>query len=530
MTSEFRRERRQRLAQERADLDYGKVKSVVAATEFGPLPADQREILGNVVETLAHLQLEMARGAGIRDVRRILGWTSEKTRDVLGSSASSAEEEEEDDDDDDDDDDNESDDDDDGGESKRKRKKKRRKKRTTGRRPASDYTGATVIEVQHESLTAGDDCPDPHCDGRVYLLPDPATIIRITGVAPLGATRYELERLRCNLCGTVYTAQGPDDCRCAKYDETVPAMVGLFRYAYGLPHYRVEKLGENLGVPFPSSTQWDVVNSAADDLLPAFDELVLQAAQGRVIVIDDTYMKVLELNASLDEAYKAVEASVEAGELPKSALKKQRTGVFTTGLVSSAPNGEIVLFLTGEKHAGENFEHVLARRAAELELPIRMADALSRNRVGDTDVLDACCLVHGRRQFVDVASSFPDEVKYVLEKLRLVFRNDGRTKRAGMTDDERLAYHQKHSKPVMDELRAWMKKQIDQRLVEPNSGLGAAIAYLDDHWDRLTLFLRVAGAPIDSNLVERALKLAIRHRKNSLFYRSARWSATASCR
>ena len=98
-----------------------------------------------------------------------------------------------------------------------------------------------------------------------------------------------------------------------------------------------------------------------------------------------------------------------------------------------------------------------------------------------------------------------------------------------MTDDERLAYHQKHSKPVMDELRAWMKKQIDERLVEPNSGLGAAIAYLDDHWDRLTLFLRVAGAPIDSNLVERALKLAIRHRKNSLFYRSERGALVGDC-
>src|SRR4029078_12724577 len=57
-----------------------------------------------------------------------------------------------------------------------------------------------------------------------------------------------------------------------------------------------------------------------------------------------------------------------------------------------------------------------------------------------------------------------------------------------------------------------------QRVVEPNSSLGKAIAYMIDHWDTLTRFLHEPGAPIDNNLAERALKLAIRQRKNSLFY------------
>jgi hypothetical protein len=56
--------------------------------------------------------------------------------------------------------------------------------------------------------------------------------------------------------------------------------------------------------------------------------------------------------------------------------------------------------------------------------------------------------------------------------------------------------------------------------VEPNSGLGQAISYLLKHGAKLTLFLRVVGAPIDNNLVERALKKAILHRKNSLFYKT----------
>jgi len=83
-----------------------------------------------------------------------------------------------------------------------------------------------------------------------------------------------------------------------------------------------------------------------------------------------------------------------------------------------------------------------------------------------------------------------------------------------------LAYHQTHSEPLMKALETWFREQFADRKVEPNSGLGKAILYMQKRWDRLTLFLRHAGAPLDSNLVERALKRAILHRKNSLFYKT----------
>lgn len=310
-------------------------------------------------------------------------------------------------------------------------------------------------------------------------------------------------------------------------------MIGVLRYSQGLPHNRIEKLGANLGVPFPASTQWDVLNQSADALMPVFDHIVLEAAQRDVLSLDDTSNKVIEINAELDKAYRAVEAKVEAGDLPKSALNRQRTGVHTTAMIAADKDGSdtLVLFLTGERHAGENFRHVLARRAAELEPPIRMADALAHNflEVEGIETRDANCLVHGRRQFVKVASSFPDEVEYVLEQIGLVYKHEDQAKDQKMSPDERLAYHQELSRPVMKELKVWLRRLIDDRLVEPNSGLGAAIAYLDDHWDELTLFLRVAGAPLDTNIVERALKLAIRHRKNSLFYRSRRGAKVGDC-
>src|SRR6516162_3217219 len=86
--------------------------------------------------------------------------------------------------------------------------------------------------------------------------------------------------------------------------------------------------------------------------------------------------------------------------------------------------------------------------------------------------------------------------------------------------EERLHFHQEHSQPVMEKLHAWFLAQFDEKKVEPNSGLGEAITYCLKHWAALTLFLSQAGAPLDSNIVERALKKCILHRKNSLFYKT----------
>ncbi|HRR85414.1 MAG TPA: transposase [Phycisphaerae bacterium] len=99
-------------------------------------------------------------------------------------------------------------------------------------------------------------------------------------------------------------------------------------------------------------------------------------------------------------------------------------------------------------------------------------------------------------------------------------RNDAIAREQNLSPEQRLAFHQAESGPIMEQLRAWCIRQFDERLVEPNSALGQAISYLLKHWEKLTLFLRQPGAPLDNNIVERALKRAILHRKNALFYRT----------
>lgn len=375
-----------------------------------------------------------------------------------------------------------------------------------GRTPASAYAGAAQVAVSHPQLQAGAACPE--CPkGKVYPQKQPRPLVRIVGQAPLAATVYELEQLRCNACGQVFTAPEPEGVGPEKYDETAMAMIAELKYGSGVPFQRIETLENRLGVPLPAATQWEIVEEAAALLQPAQDELIRQAAQGELFHNDDTSVKILKM------------------ERPEG---DERTGVFTSAVVSvvhqaAGTERRMALYFSGREHAGENLAKVLKQRAAEMSPAIQMSDALSRNvpKLGaGVELLLANCMAHGRRQFVEVVGSFPAECRYVLENLGQVYATDAVTKEQRMTPPERWEFHRRQSQPVMDALERWMREQFSERKVEPNSGLGKAITYMQRHWKPLTLFLRQPGAPLDNNICERAIKLAVLHRKNALFYRT----------
>ncbi len=380
-------------------------------------------------------------------------------------------------------------------------KQSKEKPKGHGRNGASSYTGAKKVAVSHPTMKPSDHCPG--ClKGKVYPQKEPRTLVRVVGQAPLAATVYELDRLRCNLCGEVFTAPEPEGVGPEKYDETTAAMIALLKYGSGMPFYRLEKLEHLLGIPLPASTQWEIVEETAEVIKAARDELIRQAAQGEVLHNDDTGMRVLSM---------VREASDD------------RTGVFTSGIVSTQEGSKIALYFTGRQHAGENLRDVLQHRVKDLATPIQMCDALSRNtpKLSDgAEILLANCLAHGRRQFVDVAANFPEPCRYVLETLGKVYKYDAQAREGKLSPAERLALHQQHSGLLMEELHKWLEAQFALKQVEPNSGLGSAINYLLRHWKGLTVFLREAGAPLDNNICERALKRAVLHRKNALFYRT----------
>src|SRR5262245_31235316 len=162
-----------------------------------------------------------------------------------------------------------------------------------GRNGAEAYRGAARVDLPLSSLTAGDACPA--CGQGTVYEKAPGVLVRITGQPPLAAKIYMLQKLRCHLCGQVFSAAAPEDVGDQKYDATAGSMIGLLKYGSGLPFHRLEGLQRQLGVPLPASTQWDIVHAAAAHLTPAFAELIRQAAQGEVLHNDDTTVKILEL-------------------------------------------------------------------------------------------------------------------------------------------------------------------------------------------------------------------------------------------
>jgi transposase len=473
-------------APERIDLNLEQVDDLLKRVESGCLQAGDYEIIKAMVQTIELLsQCVDEKATSIRRLLRMLfGPSTEKLKNVIkdeqkeksGSSKSRQE--------------NSTD------------KSNKPKPKGHGRNAAADYSAAEQIKVDHATLKPKDNCPG--ClKGILYEMKVPKLVVRITGKAPMGAKVYQMQKLRCNLCGEIFIADTPADIGEEKYDAASAAMIALLKYGSGMPFYRLEQLQGSCGVPLPASTQWEIAEQMADQIYPVYPELIRQAAQGDVIHNDDTTMKILALMQQNDQQDQS-----------------ERKGIFTTGIVSTINDQKIALFYTGRKHAGENLADLLQQRHSGLSPPIQMCDALSRNTSDAFKSILANCLAHGRRKFVEVALNFPEQCRYVIETLAEVYKNDQIAKEQNMTADERLHFHQIQSGPLMQDLQTWLNDQLDQRKVEPNCGLGQAISYMLNHWPALTLFLRVPKAPLDNNICERALKKAILHRKNALFYKT----------
>jgi hypothetical protein len=477
------------------DLRMEDLDRLVDRTRHAPLTEDEHAHLKAAIDTLGHIaELLEQKGTTVAGLRHLLfGAQTEKTRDVLAragltepaESAAGAP----------------------PATDSATALHRDTKRPGHGRHAAGAYASAAHVDVPHGRLHHGDGCPLCR-KGHVYRQRDARVLIRLTGQPPIQGTIYDLERLRCNACGEVFTADPPPGVGSEKYDATTGAMIALLTYGSGMPFHRLERLQADLQIPLPASTQWEIVEELAHRLQPILTELMRHAANGEVVHNDDTSMTVLALQRP------------DAPRGGPDDVSPDRTGVFTSGIVSTGDGHRIALFVTGRRHAGENLAQILAERTADLGPPIQMSDALARNLPKPLQVIVGYCLAHARRHVVNVVPSFPAECRHILEALGAVYHHDAEAREQGLSPDERLAHHQRLSGPVLDDLQTWLKTQLDDHLVEPNSSLGQAIRYLLAHWERLTLFLRQAGAPLDNAICERALKKAILHRKNALFFKT----------
>lgn len=385
------------------------------------------------------------------------------------------------------------------------------KKKNHGRLSADEYKPSKVVSHKHEDMQAGSKCPD--CNHGTLQQLKPGKVLRIVGNAPIEAYLHEPERLRCGGCGNIFVAPMPEEFGDEKADASANALVAFFRYAMGIPHYRLAKIQKSMGVPLPVSTQYEMVEMLWTVVVPIFKLLLELAANSSIIYADDTPSKIIEVISNK-------QALKDAGE---------RVGLYTTAIEAEKDGRIIQLFFTGRKHAGENLGELLKNRNSDNSPPIQMTDGSSRNFKNDAMTIVALCLVHGRRGFIDCEEAFPDESDYVIQRIGTVYKNEKYIKSLNMDDQQRLEYHQKNSLEPMNEIKHFAETSIANKKTEANSSLGVAFKYMLKNWEGLSAFLRIPGAPLDNNAAERLVKKYILYRKNSYFYKNENGAKVGDC-
>ena len=377
-----------------------------------------------------------------------------------------------------------------------------------GRMPHTVYDEYTEIVLNVANFKPGDSCPINYCTGKLYdFEPNkPKVLVRIVGQKCAEVHKYIVMRLRCNLCLYIIEASIPPEIGTEKYDFAFKAWIVLQKYYVAVPFYRQENFQRLLGFPLPDSTQWDLSEQVAGCCYQIFGELVLLAANGELVYSDDTKLRIQSV---IQEIKKNSDA--------------KRKGMFTSGFIAENSGHQIALFLNGTQHAGENFSDILTKREQNKPAIIHMCDALAANipksqLIAGLEIIDCNCLSHGFRKFEELLNNLPTACITIMKLLSVAYKNDEKTKE--MSKVERLQYHQEHTKKYIDLLEQYMQALIEEKVFEPNSEMGKAVNYMQKHWHKLIRFLSVAGAPLCNNILERALKIAIRNRKSAMFYRT----------
>ena len=367
-----------------------------------------------------------------------------------------------------------------------------------GRIGEEKYTGARDETVPLNKYRPGDRCP---CCGRgnLYIF-EVKKLLTLMARSPVDAVRYLLTQLRCNSCGELFE-EPPPEAKWGKHHPSAIAAVTLLRYGLGVPGKRLETWQGHFGIPLPDATQWDMIKKIGSSTVPIFKILENWLAQCHALSTDDTSLKVLEL---LQEF--------------QTRKKGDRYGCHATCIHGVHNERPIILYYVGRKHAGENMGELLALRSPDSDPPLQIGDASANNTKHDHEVIPVYCNAHSFLKFQNACHAYPEIVDYILSLYGAVFSHDRSTR--DMDDMQRLVYHQKHSRPLMDNLYRYFHILFEEHVVEPNSPLGEAITYMLKRWDGFTRFLEIPGVPLDNNSTERNLKGAIRYRKNSGFFKT----------
>lgn len=340
-------------------------------------------------------------------------------------------------------------------------------------------------------------------------------VIRVVGQPLFGVEVHHLEQARCRVCGRVVRADAPAGlCEgvgssYVVYDWSACAMLAVIHYFAAMPFKRLESLHQGWGIPLADANLWRVMDETDDLLLPLYRALERHGiAHATSLLIDDTGSKVVALS-------RQIQAEIAALELLGESTRNVRTGINATGVFLDVTEGVVVLYFTGRHHAGEVLERLLARRTPAPGQPrlVKVTDGASKNfaHPHGGELVEAICNAHALLKFRDLKEQHPAEYAVAGEVYKAVFDHDDEAKARRLSPVERMRFHQKHSKPLMEKLKAMCKEKLESKLVEPSSALWEPLTFIINQWHRLTRFYEEPGVPLDTNLVEQKLIIPVRY-------------------
>lgn len=398
---------------------------------------------------------------------------------------------------------------------------KKKRKGGGGKLSADDYESAAEITCKlDDDKMPGKLCPE--CNKSKLSEIEPKKVVRLVGNAPITAFVFIQQQVRC-ICGAMFTADVGEEFYDIynedKYSPSALAAMMIYKYLMGVSFGTLSTIQQMSGVPLPASTQ---ANKIKTDALPTVQAIlgVLKelAANGAALGFDDTVIKTVEKRLTK-----------KGGETNRG----HGTAIIANGF--DQDDNEIVLFdFDSSKHAGDVVCDILLKRDRE-SLPLLISDGLNSYDECKKSGIDINCNAHARRKVVE---EDPERKSYVgqavLDCFGQIYKNDKHCKNNNLLKVDRMNYHNEFSSFHFEKIRAIfniisgvedsasIRKTYDipdyLSEDEPNGELRGIANYFLKRYTSLTRVTNTPGVPLDTNYVERMIKVIIRIRKNSLFF------------
>ncbi len=132
-------------------------------------------------------------------------------------------------------------------------------------------------------------------------------------------------------------------------------------------------------------------------------------------------------------------------------------------------------------------------------------------------ITHAQCWSHSRRGFFEALEAEPDGAAAALEQIKAMYAVETQIREKKLSGEAKQIHRLLYSKPLVEHFFAWTGEQITRQGFTPKNPYIEALNYVRERRAGLEVFLTDPDVPIDTNHIERALRVIPMGRKAWLF-------------